>query len=74
MSLEHWAWLGIAAQPGNKIVDDILRVFPDPEEFFLSGDSGIEIIHSDLVQQSGILLKRGDIITIGDIKLKFDNK
>lgn len=42
MSLEHWAWLGIAAQPGNKIVDDILRVFPDPEEFFLSGDSGIE--------------------------------
>ncbi len=44
MSLEHWAWLGIAAQPGNKIVDDILRVFPDPEEFFLSGDSGIEKI------------------------------
>ena len=42
MSLEHWAWLGIAAQPGSKIVDDILRVFPDPEEFFLSGDSGIE--------------------------------
>ena len=42
MSLEHWAWLGIASQPGNKIVDDILRVFPDPEEFFLSGDSGIE--------------------------------
>ncbi|MBQ7124245.1 MAG: DNA-processing protein DprA [Oscillospiraceae bacterium] len=42
MSLEHWAWLGIAAQPGNRIVDDILRVFPDPEEFFLSGDSGIE--------------------------------
>ena len=42
MSLEHWAWLGIAAQPGNKIVDDILRVFPDPEEFFLSGDLGIE--------------------------------
>ncbi len=41
MSLEHWAWLGIAAQPGSKIVDDILRVFPDPEEFFLSGDSGI---------------------------------
>ena len=22
MSLEHWAWLGIASQPGNKIVDD----------------------------------------------------
>lgn len=42
MGLEHWAWLGIAAQPGNKIVDDILSVFPDPEEFFLSGDSGIE--------------------------------
>ena len=42
MGLEHWVWLGIAAQPGNKIVDDILRVFPDPEEFFLSGDSGIE--------------------------------
>ena len=42
MSLEHWAWLGIAAQPGNRIVDDILRVFPDPEEFFLSGDLGIE--------------------------------
>lgn len=42
MSLVHWAWLGIAAQPGNKIVDDILRVFPDPEEFFLSGDLGIE--------------------------------
>ena len=42
MSLEHWVWLGIAAQPGNKIVDDILRVFPDPEEFFLSGDAGIE--------------------------------
>ncbi|MBR3611005.1 MAG: DNA-processing protein DprA [Oscillospiraceae bacterium] len=42
MSLEHWAWLGIAAQPGSRIVDDILRVFPDPEEFFLSGDSGIE--------------------------------
>lgn len=31
-------------------------------------------VNSDLVQQSGILLKRGDIITIGDIKLKFDNK
>ena len=42
MSLEHWAWLGIASQPGNRIVDDILRVFPDPEEFFLSGDLGIE--------------------------------
>lgn len=42
MSLEHWAWLGIAAQVGNRIVDDILRVFPDPEEFFLSGDLGIE--------------------------------
>ena len=41
MSLEHWAWLGIAAQPGSGIVDEILRVFPDPEEFFLSGDSGI---------------------------------
>lgn len=42
MSLEHWAWLGIAAQPGNNLVDHILRVFPDPEEFFLSGDPGIE--------------------------------
>ena len=42
MSIEHWAWLGIATQPGSKIVDDILRVFPDPEEFFLSGDLGIE--------------------------------
>ena len=31
MSLEHWAWLGIAAQPGNRIVDDILRFFPDPD-------------------------------------------
>ncbi|MBQ6802361.1 MAG: DNA-processing protein DprA, partial [Oscillospiraceae bacterium] len=41
MSLEHWAWLGIASQPGSGIVDEILRVFPDPEEFFLSGDSGI---------------------------------
>ena len=46
MSLEHWVWLGIAIQPGSKIVDDILRVFPDPEEFFLSGDSGIEKIKS----------------------------
>ena len=42
MSLEHWVWLGLATQPGNRIIDDILRVFPDPEEFFLSGDSGIE--------------------------------
>ena len=42
MSLEHWVWLGIAPPPGSKIVDDILRIFPDPEEFFLSGDSGIE--------------------------------
>ena len=41
VSLEHWAWLGIAVQPGSKTVDRILRVFPDPEEFFLSGDSGI---------------------------------
>ena len=46
MSLEHWVWLGIVIQPGSKIVDDILRVFPDPEEFFLSGDSGIEKIKS----------------------------
>lgn len=46
MGLEHWVWLGIAAQPGNEIVDDILRVFPDPEEFFLSGDSGIEKVGS----------------------------
>ena len=42
MSLEHWAWLGIAAQPGSPLVDKILSVFPDPEEFFLSGDAGIE--------------------------------
>ncbi len=41
MSLEHWVWLSIAAGPGNKIVDKILEVFPDPEEFFLSGDTGI---------------------------------
>ena len=46
MSLEHWAWLGIATQPGSETVDDILRVFPDPEEFFLSGDSGIEKVGS----------------------------
>lgn len=46
MSLEHWVWLGIASQPGSRIADDILRVFPDPEEFFLSGDSGIEKIGS----------------------------
>lgn len=46
MSLEHWVWLGIAIQPGSRIVDDILRVFPDPEEFFLSGDFGIEKIKS----------------------------
>ena len=44
MSLEHWVWLGIASQPGSHIADDILRVFPDPEEFFLSGDLGIEKI------------------------------
>lgn len=44
MSLEHWVWLGIASQPGSHIASDILRVFPDPEEFFLSGDSGIEKI------------------------------
>lgn len=44
MGLEHWVWLGIAAQPGNKIVDNILKAFPDPEEFFLSGDNGIASI------------------------------
>lgn len=42
MSLEHWVWLSIASQPGNKIIDNILRAFPDPEEFFLSGDLGIQ--------------------------------
>ena len=42
MRLEHWVWLGIASQPGSHIADDILRVFPDPEEFYLSGDLGIE--------------------------------
>lgn len=41
MSLEHWVWLSIAVQPGTKLIDDILEAFPDPEEFFLSGDSGI---------------------------------
>ncbi len=41
MSLEHWVWLSLAVQPGTKLIDDILEIFPDPEEFFLSGDTGI---------------------------------
>ncbi len=41
MSLKHWVWLSIAVGPGNQIIDEILKTFPDPEEFFLSGDLGM---------------------------------
>lgn len=41
MSLLHWVWLGLAVQPGSPLLDAVLKEFPDPEEFFLSGESGI---------------------------------
>lgn len=42
MSLLHWVWLGLALQPGSTLADAVLRRFPDPEEFFLAGKSGID--------------------------------
>ncbi len=42
MSLLHWVWLGLAVQPGSPLTGPILRRFPDPEEFFLSGKSGVD--------------------------------
>lgn len=42
MSLLHWVWLGLALQPGSTLADRILDRFPDPEEFFLAGQSGID--------------------------------
>lgn len=42
MSLLHWVWLGLAVQPGSPLTDRILERFPDPEEFFLAGKSGID--------------------------------
>ncbi len=42
MSLLHWVWLGLAVQPGSSLADIILRRFPDPEEFFLAGQPGID--------------------------------
>lgn len=41
MSILHWIWLSMALQPGNPVMDVVLRCFPDPEEFFLSGSAGI---------------------------------
>lgn len=41
MSLLHWVWLGLALPPGSRLIDEILRQFPDPEEFFLAGEAGI---------------------------------
>lgn len=41
MSLLHWVWLGLALPPGSRLIDEILRQFPDPEEFFLAGETGI---------------------------------
>lgn len=41
MSLLHWVWLGLAMPPGSRLIDEILRQFPDPEEFFLAGETGI---------------------------------
>lgn len=42
MSILHWVWLSMALQPGNPVLDVVLRCFPDPEEFFLSGSAGID--------------------------------
>lgn len=44
MSLLHWVWLGLAIQPGSCLLDSVLKEFPDPEEFFLAGESGIKQI------------------------------
>ena len=41
MSLLHWVWLALAVPPGSRLLDEILRQFPDPEEFFLAGEDGI---------------------------------
>ena len=41
MSLLHWVWLGLALPPESRLIDEILRQFPDPEEFFLAGETGI---------------------------------
>ena len=41
MSLLHWVWLGLALPLGSRLIDEILRQFPDPEEFFLAGEAGI---------------------------------
>ena len=41
MSLLHWVWLGLALPPGSRLIDEVLRQFPDPEEFFLAGEAGI---------------------------------
>ncbi len=44
MSILHWIWLGLAIQPGSPLIDAVLKKFPDPEEFFLAGESGIKAI------------------------------
>ena len=41
MSLLHWVWLGLALPPGSRLIDEILRQFQGPEEFFLAGEAGI---------------------------------
>lgn len=46
MSLLHWVWLGLAITPGSPVIEDILRRYPDPEEFFLGGESAMNEIRS----------------------------
>lgn len=41
MSLLHWVWSSLALQPGSPLANVITRRFPDPEEFFEAGISGI---------------------------------
>ena len=43
----------------------------DPENCMWKNSMNGTYVNSDTVGQSGALLKNGDIITLGDVKLKF---
>ena len=46
----------------------------DADNFEWKNSMNGTYVNSDLVGQAGILLNNGDIITIGDVKLKYDVK
>lgn len=60
MSLLHWVWFGLAVPAGSRLLDAVLKRFPEPEEFFLAGESGIAEI-AEISQADALRIRKTEL-------------